>query len=51
MKETEVNIDRLELGEAWAWCAVCNAKLTEFDGDQDVLVPCPHPKKCKDEKR
>lgn len=47
----EMPMTRLEWGEAWMMCRDCNAKLYSFDGNQDQSIPCPHPQKCRDERR
>lgn len=37
------------VGEAWMHCSDCGAKLYSFDGEEDKGIPCPHPKKCREE--
>lgn len=34
--------------EAWAICEVCFCKLFSFDGNEDVLKPCPNREECNE---
>lgn len=43
----KIKITRLEMGEAHVLCNDCFARLYSFDGNEDVLRPCPY---VKDEK-
>lgn len=37
-------LTRLDLGNAWMWCAECGAKLWEFDDYEDQSRRCPYKK-------
>lgn len=47
MEKSIKEMTRLDLGEAWAWCKDCNAKLYSFDGNRDVTLSCPTREECK----
>lgn len=41
---TSSSLSRLDLGNAWMWCAECGAKLWDFDGYEDQSRRCPYKK-------